>query len=208
MLDPSCPDITGRVLEALFASGCDRSHPAVRRGCRLSAAHAGAGWKLVRPLGRELYLRHVSGAARLARCRRERERAGHSARARIASRLPESRRRLGRKLRQLRQEPFRAQSQHAFANRLGAARRCSRAAICAARVSSTESIIWCARSGRMAPGRKTTRPEPVSRASSTWLTPTTATRFRCLLSRHIGKPPLSGKSRWREPRIRTWRSRS
>ena len=32
MLDPSCPDITGRVLEALVACGVDRKHPAIRRG--------------------------------------------------------------------------------------------------------------------------------------------------------------------------------
>ncbi len=32
MLDPTCADITGRVLEALAAHGLDRSHPAVRRG--------------------------------------------------------------------------------------------------------------------------------------------------------------------------------
>lgn len=32
MLDPSCPDITGRVLEALVSSGLSSSHPAVRRG--------------------------------------------------------------------------------------------------------------------------------------------------------------------------------
>jgi squalene-hopene/tetraprenyl-beta-curcumene cyclase len=32
MLDPTCPDITGRVLEALAAHGLDRSHSAVRRG--------------------------------------------------------------------------------------------------------------------------------------------------------------------------------
>jgi squalene-hopene/tetraprenyl-beta-curcumene cyclase len=31
MLDPSCPDITGRVLEALCAWGLDCAHPAVRR---------------------------------------------------------------------------------------------------------------------------------------------------------------------------------
>ncbi|HEX4230483.1 MAG TPA: squalene--hopene cyclase [Bryobacteraceae bacterium] len=31
MLDPSCPDITGRVLEALIACGLKPSHPAVRR---------------------------------------------------------------------------------------------------------------------------------------------------------------------------------
>jgi squalene-hopene/tetraprenyl-beta-curcumene cyclase len=32
MLDPTCPDITGRVLEALCAYGCDQTHLAVRRG--------------------------------------------------------------------------------------------------------------------------------------------------------------------------------
>jgi squalene-hopene/tetraprenyl-beta-curcumene cyclase len=32
MLDPSCPDITGRVLEALCAHGVPQGHPAVRRG--------------------------------------------------------------------------------------------------------------------------------------------------------------------------------
>ncbi len=32
MLDPTCPDITGRVLEALCAGGLDRSHAAVKRG--------------------------------------------------------------------------------------------------------------------------------------------------------------------------------
>jgi squalene-hopene/tetraprenyl-beta-curcumene cyclase len=32
MLDPTCPDITGRVLEALCAHGYGSSHPAVRKG--------------------------------------------------------------------------------------------------------------------------------------------------------------------------------
>src|SRR5580692_7820846 len=32
MLDPTCPDITGRVMEALCAYGHDLSHPAIRRG--------------------------------------------------------------------------------------------------------------------------------------------------------------------------------
>lgn len=32
MLDPTCPDITGRVIEALCACGVDRNHPAIRRG--------------------------------------------------------------------------------------------------------------------------------------------------------------------------------
>ncbi|HLH41182.1 MAG TPA: squalene--hopene cyclase [Bryobacteraceae bacterium] len=32
MLDPTCPDITGRVLEGLIASGVERDHAAIRRG--------------------------------------------------------------------------------------------------------------------------------------------------------------------------------
>ncbi len=32
MLDPSCPDITGRVIEALVGAGLQTSHPAIRRG--------------------------------------------------------------------------------------------------------------------------------------------------------------------------------
>jgi squalene-hopene/tetraprenyl-beta-curcumene cyclase len=32
MLDPTCPDITGRVLEGLIASGVERKHPAIRKG--------------------------------------------------------------------------------------------------------------------------------------------------------------------------------
>jgi len=34
MLDPTCPDITGRVVEALIACGVEPSHPATRRGVR------------------------------------------------------------------------------------------------------------------------------------------------------------------------------
>jgi squalene-hopene/tetraprenyl-beta-curcumene cyclase len=32
MLDPTCPDITGRVLEALCSHGLDDSHPAIKKG--------------------------------------------------------------------------------------------------------------------------------------------------------------------------------
>ena len=33
MLDPSCPDITGRVMEALSRHGIESNHPAMRRAC-------------------------------------------------------------------------------------------------------------------------------------------------------------------------------
>jgi squalene-hopene/tetraprenyl-beta-curcumene cyclase len=34
MLDPTCPDITGRVIEALLKNGIAREHPAIQRGVR------------------------------------------------------------------------------------------------------------------------------------------------------------------------------
>jgi len=46
MLDPACPDITGRVLEALCAHGLDRSHKAVRKGIEflVSNQEADGSW--------------------------------------------------------------------------------------------------------------------------------------------------------------------
>ncbi|MFA5027121.1 MAG: squalene--hopene cyclase [Candidatus Methylomirabilota bacterium] len=46
MLDPTCPDITGRVLEALARSGLEPEHPAVRRGVQylLAAQEANGSW--------------------------------------------------------------------------------------------------------------------------------------------------------------------
>ncbi len=39
MLDPTCADITGRILEALKANGIGREHPAVRRGAEYLIGH-------------------------------------------------------------------------------------------------------------------------------------------------------------------------
>ncbi|MBV9759493.1 MAG: squalene--hopene cyclase [Acidobacteriaceae bacterium] len=39
MLDPSCPDITGRVMEALIACGLPSSHSAIRRGVNYLLRH-------------------------------------------------------------------------------------------------------------------------------------------------------------------------
>ena len=65
MLDPSCPDITGRVIEALCRFGVSRRRSRDRRGVDYLCAHAGAGRQLVRTLGRQLHLRHLAGAAGL-----------------------------------------------------------------------------------------------------------------------------------------------
>ena len=46
MLDPTCPDITGRVLEALCRRGFGAEHPAIQRGIRylLNAQEADGSW--------------------------------------------------------------------------------------------------------------------------------------------------------------------
>ena len=46
MLDPSCPDITGRVLEALMVCGLKANHPAVKRGVEylLRVQEADGSW--------------------------------------------------------------------------------------------------------------------------------------------------------------------
>ncbi|MBV8569550.1 MAG: squalene--hopene cyclase [Acidobacteriaceae bacterium] len=46
MLDPSCPDITGRVLEALVRCGLPENHPAIKRGAAflLAAQEADGSW--------------------------------------------------------------------------------------------------------------------------------------------------------------------
>ena len=94
MLDPTCPDITGRVLEALsLTSAVDSSGDSARRG--ILAENPGTGRQLVRPLGRELRLRHFPGAARSGSGGRERSRGVHPARRRMAALHAERRRRVG-----------------------------------------------------------------------------------------------------------------
>ena len=46
MLDPTCPDITGRVLESLFRRGFNEEHPAIRRGVEylLSTQEINGSW--------------------------------------------------------------------------------------------------------------------------------------------------------------------
>ena len=98
-----------------------------REGHPVHLQRAGAGWKLVWPLGRELHLRDFSGAARAGRHRRRSSRAADSAGRRVASHGAESRRRLGRDLRQLRRsEHARRGHEHSVADGLGAARPAGR----------------------------------------------------------------------------------
>ena len=64
MIDPSTPDLTGRVLECLshFGHRVGRPGRRPRRRCSSAAARSADG-VLVRPLGRQLHLRHLAGAA-------------------------------------------------------------------------------------------------------------------------------------------------
>ncbi len=107
MLDPPSVDITGRMLEMLAGYGYTRDDKRVAEGHQVHFHGAGAGRQLVRPLGRQLFLRDISGAARPRRDRRRSPRAADSAGRGVDSHGAESRRRLGRDLRQLRR------SQHA-----------------------------------------------------------------------------------------------
>ncbi len=67
MLDPSCPDITARVLEALGQYRLPRRDSRTcRPGHRFHCQDAGSARLLDRPLGRELPLWHLAGADRLA----------------------------------------------------------------------------------------------------------------------------------------------
>ena len=64
MLDPPTVDITGRMLEMLAQYGFTRRRQARGEGGAVRPEGAGAGRKLVRPLGRQLSVWNVPGAAR------------------------------------------------------------------------------------------------------------------------------------------------
>ena len=106
------------------AGGFGRARPAqlpsgrkARR--RFSTAQPAARWKLVRPLGRRLHLRHLLRAAGIARRALRRPRGPGPARRRMAAFHSERRRRLGRVLLQLRPRLLRAGRKHAIPNGVG-----------------------------------------------------------------------------------------
>ena len=74
MQDPSCPDITGRVLECLGPLRLDRSiiRP-LRRAIAFIRSATGSERRMVGPLGRQLRLRHLAGAHRPSQRRRRHE---------------------------------------------------------------------------------------------------------------------------------------
>ncbi len=67
-------------------SACRRTIPCWRGRSGVSAARAGGGRQLVRPLGHQLHLRHLVGAVRAQRGRRRRRRSGGAARGGLAAR--------------------------------------------------------------------------------------------------------------------------
>ncbi len=86
MLDPSCPDITGRVLESLCAAWIRRGASGRQARRRVAAQPSGRRWKLVRTLGRELRLRHFPGHARIEVRAGGRGASGHAEGCRLAAR--------------------------------------------------------------------------------------------------------------------------
>ena len=60
MLDPPTVDITGRILEMLATYGYTQKDRRVEKAIKLHLSRAGARWKLVWPLGCELYVRGPS----------------------------------------------------------------------------------------------------------------------------------------------------
>ena len=118
--DPSCPDITGRTLECLGHFGFRPDNSRRPEGSALYRIRTGTRRLLVRPLGRELYLRNLAGRLRPANRRRGHEPALDSKGRRVAAQRPE-RRRLFRRIRRHLRRSFaqRHRPLHRISNGLG-----------------------------------------------------------------------------------------
>ena len=85
MIDPSTPDLTGRVLEAWGSWAAALGDPAVDRAVAYVRRHAAGRRQLVRPLGRQLHLRHLAVADRPGRGRRAGRRSGRGGGRQLAA---------------------------------------------------------------------------------------------------------------------------
>jgi len=119
MLDPTCPDITGRVIEGLCRSGVPKDHPAVVRGVEyLIRTQEADGswygrWGVDYIYGTFLALRGLKAAG-------VSDREAYVLRAgRVAARRPECRWRMGRELRELQQQYVHRCAEHPVANGVG-----------------------------------------------------------------------------------------
>ncbi len=120
MLDPPTVDITGRILEMLATYGYTRRDKRIERAIRVHPEGAGAGWELVRALGRELPLRHVPRPARPGGNWDVEPRTPDPAGGRVDPLGAELRRGLGRELPQLRRsDDPRCGCKHAIADGMG-----------------------------------------------------------------------------------------
>ncbi len=137
-----------------------------RRG--LAAAEPGAGRFLVRPLGRELPVRHRSRRPRADRGRGQAVQAGHPPRRGLARAAPEPGRRLGRGPALLRRPgAVRAGRLDRVADRVGAARPARGGGTGESRHRARASAGWRRRSGPTGPGTSPGSPAPASPATST-----------------------------------------
>ena len=118
--DPSCPDITGRTLECLGHFGFRPDNPGRPEGRALHRIRTGTRRLLVRPLGRELYLRNLAGRLRAENRRRGHEPALDPKSRRVAAQRSEGRWILRRIRRHLRRSfAQRNGSVHRIADSLG-----------------------------------------------------------------------------------------
>ena len=102
MLDPPTVDITGRILEMLATYGYTQADRHVAKAIKFILQRTAAGWKLVWPLGSELPIRHVPGAAGFGSDRNVEPRATDSAGSGVDPLGAECRWWMGRELRELR----------------------------------------------------------------------------------------------------------
>ena len=124
MLDPPCPDITGRVLEAIgrFSETPRRAPRSASdsRGRRVPKESARTRRLMVRALGGQLRLRYMAGVEGADLCRRRAVVIDGAARRGLAKEPPERRRRLGRRLRFVRRFGTEGQRpEHVFADSVG-----------------------------------------------------------------------------------------
>ena len=124
--DPTCPDLTGRVLEMMAAVGYRADHPVARRAIEWLKRDQEDRRFVVGALGGQLYLRHLLRACRA--CARSASISSEpwiQALGRMDQVEAESGRRMGREPVFSDKDPAlaRARHQHAFANRMGDDRR-------------------------------------------------------------------------------------